>query len=233
MPSPQEIGRPVYVPDGPGDAGRLLEASVGTFGPAIREEVEAFLAAPADLLGFEQRVQGLIQKVGSQVVAGALASLHLDPAFVAGAVGRAREEADGRLRNRGVRRTPVRLLGGLRLFLDTPYLSLDLREWPGPRRGHGRRGPSGTGIYPVLEALGIRFQATPALASEVARQTVRGDSFDEARQALAERGIGLDGKTVWRLLHRVGRQALEEREKRLRAAAAGAILATSSPVGAS
>ncbi|MEK7380948.1 MAG: hypothetical protein AAB075_08065, partial [Gemmatimonadota bacterium] len=74
--------------------------------------------------------------------------------------------------------------------------------------GGGRRQGTGTGCYPVLAALGIERQATPALASEVTRQTVRVASFEEAHQALAERGIRLDRKTVRTLALKVGEEAL-------------------------
>jgi hypothetical protein len=226
MRTPDDIGSLLYLPEGPRDLGRLLERSVEAYRPAILTCAEMFLTRPgADgLLEFEEEVLRLFMKVASQVVAGAVACVHMDPGFVEAAVAGARERTGRRLRNQGLRMTPVRFLGGTRLLLPTPYLAEDLHGRRGPRRGHGRRGPTGSGSYPALEALGIWSQATPALASEVSRQAVRAASFEEAQESLADRGINLDEKSVWRLAHRVGEEALSQREVRIQAADAGVVL---------
>lgn len=64
-------------------------------------------------------------------------------------------------------------------------------------------------------------RATPALASEVARQSVRTASFVEAQEALAERGIKMTKETVRALTVKVGDEALRQREARHDAAARG------------
>ena len=127
-------------------------------------------------------------------------------------------------RLRGWRETPIRFLGGARLRVETIYVIEDLRGRRGRRRGVGRRQASGSGSYPLLEVLGIAQRATPALRSEVARQTVRAASFVEAGEALAERGIELNGKTVRALALGVGTQALDQRQARLDAAREGRVL---------
>jgi hypothetical protein len=225
MRSPQDIGRPVYSPECRQDLPRLVEVAVAAVEPDLLGAADRALLdrTPEGFLMLEEAVLRTFQRVASHVVAGVLALLHRDRGWVDAVVRRALETGPGTWRHRGRRRTPVRYLGGAQLALRTPYLSQDLRGRRGRRRGVGRRRESGTGLYPVLEALGILHQATPALASEVARQTVRTDSFAEARQALAERGIDLDGKTVRRLALRVGRDALAEREARVEAAARGAV----------
>lgn len=140
--------------------------------------------------------------------------VHRDGAWVEQATAEERARSLLRLRHRGWRTTPIRLLSGARLNLETPYLSEDLSRRPGPTRGVGRRGKNGTGRYPVLEALGVLNRTTPALASEIARQAARTASFDEAQQALAERGVNVTKETVRNLTLKIGEEALKQRAAR-------------------
>lgn len=223
---PQDIGRPVHVPQGVGDLPRLVQASVGTFQPSVLALLRTFLTSPstAALMRLEEALVGQFLGMAGQVVAGMVACLHRDARWVEGSVAHARAQSSVPLRHHGQRTTPVRFLGGLRLLLDVPYLSEDRSARPGRRRGRGRRGPAGGGLYPTLRALGIRDQATPALASEVAKQATRTASFEEARQALAERGVAMDEKSVWGLTCKVGQEALRQRDARIETARAGIVL---------
>ena len=74
-----------------------------------------------------------------------------------------------------------------------------------------------------LESFGIAGRATPAVRSTVAKQVVRSASLAEAREALAERGIVMNVKTVRSISLRVGTDALAQRRARLDAAHAGAV----------
>ena len=67
-------------------------------------------------------------------------------------------------------------------------------------------------------------RVTPALASEISRQSVRTASFEEAREALAERGIHVTRETVRKITMKVGEEALRQREARLELAEAGGVL---------
>jgi hypothetical protein len=195
----------------------------------VEEEVLEELRAaaeqrgPESFLALEEALMRHFLAASSHVAAGVLGYCHRDAGWVAGTVHEARASASRPTRSRGWRRTPVHFLGGVRLWIETPYVMDDLRGRPGPTRASGRRGASGSGCYPVLEALGIAHCATPALRSEVARQTVRGSSFEEARQALAERGIELDKKSVRDIALDVGASALEQRQARLDAAREGQV----------
>lgn len=219
----QDIGRPLFIPQDRQDLARLPAGVLDSVAPEILVALNGFLEEPdaEGLLRLEERVLRILQHAASHVVAAVVVLLHRDAEWVGAAVGVARDLSACRLRHRGVRATPVRFLGGARLLVTTVYLSQDLRRRPGKTRGVGRRRASGSGCYPVLEALGIRSQATPALASEVTRQAVRCASFDEARQALEERGIVLDEKTVRTLTLKVGEEALAHRKARIEAAAEG------------
>jgi hypothetical protein len=60
-----------------------------------------------------------------------------------------------RYKDVGRRTTKVTLLGGKQTKVNVEYFCPDLHGRPGRKRGHGRRGKSGVGRYPVLAALGV------------------------------------------------------------------------------
>lgn len=189
----------------------------------LTDAVRQFSRAPgsASLLQFEEKVSHLLGEVAGGVVACGITLVHTCPSLVEQAIRLTKEQSDQLFRHVGSRMTPVHFIGGLCVELETPYLGPNYRERPGSRRGRGRRGPAGTGTYPVLAQLGIFDGATPALQSEVTRQAARNTSFEVARQALAERGCDLDVKQVRRIALEVGQAALDQRAVRVRAADAG------------
>lgn len=221
----QDIGHPLFVPQDHRERRHLPGAVFDALRPEVLAKIEEFFSEPCaeSFWRLEEGVLASFQIAAAQVVAGVLVLVHRDRSWVQAATDVARETTGCRLRHRGRRATPVRFLGGACLLIETPYLSEGRNRRAGGRRGVGRRGASGSGCYPALEALGITNQATPALASEVARQAVRCASFQEARQALAERGIALDEKTVRTLALKVGDDALLHRRVRIEAAAAGVV----------
>ncbi len=221
-----QIGAPAFVPERRGQFSRLLRESLDVVLPRAIEVLEALLDQPVAevFLHTEETLLRLFQLASSHVVGGVLAFLHDDSARVAEVVCRSRLTSSRRTRSRGWQSTQVSFLGGARLLFETPYVIEDLRGRRGKPRGKGRRRRSGTGSYPVLEGLGIARQATPALQSEVARQTVRGASFEEAHQSLSERGICLNKKSVRRIALHVGSRALAQREGRIDAAGEGEVL---------
>ena len=192
------IGEPAFTPEHRTQFGRLVREGVAQVVDDIVLSLEraASQRGPDAFLAMEQAIVGGLMTAASQIAAGLLGYLHRDAAWVQERVTQMRERSPYPTRTRGWRRTPVQFLGGARVLINTPYCVRDLRSRPGRTRGSGRRGASGSGSYPVLEALGVARRAGPALQSEVARHTVRGGSFEEAQQALAERGIDLDKKSV-------------------------------------
>ncbi len=219
------IGAPVFVPERRSQLGRLIRESIDAALPELLEALTALLDEPGPqaFCSMEERVLGLFQLASSHVVAGALVLLHGDAARVEEEVSQRQARAPRPLRSRAWRHTRVRFLGGAQLKIETPYASEDLRGRPGKTRGIGRRGPSGSGCYPMLASLGIAGRATPAARSAVAKQAVRSASLAEAREALAERGIAMNVKTVGSISYRVGTDALAQRQARLDAARAGAV----------
>jgi hypothetical protein len=219
------IGAPAFMPERRDQFARLVREGVALVLDDVVGVLESTVAerSPEAFLAAEEAILRRFLGAGCHVVAGLLSYMHRDDGWVADVCTAARARIARPTRSRGWRRTPVHFLGGVCLWIDTPYVMDDLRGRPGPTRGSGRRGPSGSGCYPVLEALGIAHRATPALRSEVARQTVRGCSFEAARQALAERGIELDKKSVHDIAFDVGARALEQRQARLEAAREGQV----------
>ena len=124
----------------------------------------------------------------------------------------ARAEAAGiKLKSHGRRSTKVRLLGGTVVQLETLALLPVAPERPGRKRGVGRRGEAGAGVYPALAALGISGQATPALRAELARELADADSVSVARASLIERGLDVPHTTALRITYQFADHALERR----------------------
>lgn len=217
------IGTPCFIPEHHSQLSRLLRESLGHAEPDLLIVMKALLAeANAEaLLRGEEKIVQLMGLVASHVVAGLVAFLHHHGSWLENAKTSARESEQRPSRSCGSRSTPIRFLGGACLTISVPYMIEELRGRPGKRRGVGRRRPEGGGSYPTLTALGISHRATPALQSEAAKQSVRCASFTDATQALGERGIELNEKTVRTLSLHVGSMALKERAARIRAAREG------------
>jgi hypothetical protein len=217
------IGTPVFVPERRSQIPQLVSAAFGLLKGKVEERLSAFVDGPSreGFLEVEQDVLHLFSVMSSHAVAGIVGLLHHDEEWVTKAIAAERARSPRPLRHRGSRSTLVRFLSGVVLAISTPYLSANLSRRPGPTRRVGRRGEAGGGRYPALEALGVMNRATPALASEVARQSVRTASFVEAQEALAERGIKMTKETVRTLSVKVGDEALLQREARHDAAARG------------
>ncbi len=107
--------------------------------------------------------------------------------------------------------TPIRTLFGNTIKPKLRYFVHKGRR--GPKCRVGNRGKNGSGIYPVLELLGIQFGTTPALAGEVARSVADGPSMNDAKENLLRRGISLDIKTIRRISEAFANTGLAIREE--------------------
>ena len=104
------------------------------------------------------------------------------------------------------------LLGcGVKVKVRTYYCGPKRTKARGRRRGAGRRGSEGAGLYPEWAALGIREGVAPGMQSEVARLSVLLPSFAMAREEMARRGIPLDVKVIRRIAREAGNAALGAR----------------------
>ena len=143
-----------------------------------------------------------------------LRSIVSDPVFQVQCSQAARSGAGG-LRCGDRQGRNIELLGGSTIRLnDLEYLKPNRRgKKPGRKRGTGRRGKGGSGVIPVLAALGIWFGATPALAQEVCHQVADSDSLRCARSALERRGIKLGHNRIRNIFNKVSCRAVDQRNR--------------------
>ena len=174
------------------------------------------LRSANDLWLLEQEVYQSSAHLGDQMVALEIRKAHGDSTFVDYAVQKARDTSAYPLVNKGWRDTTILLQGGSRMVIKTPYLRQDHHGKPGAKRK--KRGKNGAGIYPVLEALGIRDGISPATRSEIALHVVQAASYLEAADMLARRGLDCDASTLIRVANATAREDISLRDAALDAA---------------
>ena len=173
----------------------------------LREAVEQNLPqwlkvqTPQGFLSMEEEVHAMGRRVADGLTAAILHQRLQDPVMVAAAVSHAQRTGEYKLN--GSRSTQVTLLGGTTIDVLTPYM-------PSARKGR-RRGRAG--LWPVLAALGIWWQTSPALCSEINRQVIDSTSFRDGLAALKRRGICLEYKRTLKLVQRFGRRAVQQRRR--------------------
>lgn len=104
--------------------------------------------------------------------------------------------------------TLVRTISGKSVEVKTPYFTA-------APRGRGRletRGRQGTGVYPVLDQLGVLGRSTPALRLLVSRTVCEANSVKSALELLDAAGIEMDHKAALRLTYLVTDDALRARK---------------------
>jgi hypothetical protein len=178
---------------------------------------ESFPQTPQEMLQLEQRLSIAAAQTADQIVLAQLTRAHEDENFVRQAIAQARLQGLVPLVHKGLRTTSVLLLGGTRIVIETPYLCEARQSRRGRRRR--KRGSSGTGCYPVLEALGIADRVSPASRMEIALHVVQAASYLEAAEMLSRRGLTCDVSSLVRIT-----TATAEASTRLRDAALEAAL---------
>lgn len=140
--------------------------------------------------------------------------------------GEALDEVRSRAEARGIemrverdRRTEFQTLGGKTVTVTTSYVTGRPRG-DAPRE---TRGAQGTGVYPVLDMLGIAGRSTPALRLRVGHAVSEANSVSAARELLAEGGILVDHKAALRLTYRVADDALRGRAEAIRTTTTSAV----------
>lgn len=155
-----------------------------------------------------------MRELGDLIVGHILTDRVEDPVFQAETSAAARTA--GKFISVGRRAVTVTLLGGSELRLTVRYMKRDLRGRVGRRRS--KRGRGGTGVFPMLAALGIWFGVTPALAGEICRQVADSDSVRAARAALARHGRDLGHKETLRVVNGFSNRSVEHRSRWLEVA---------------
>ena len=169
----------------------------------------------AELMDAEESIFRAVIELADALFCRVLESVLEDTDWASTVIEETRERVPD-IRSKGLRSTPVRLLGGSVVNVRTPYWVPDRRKKPGRRRRVGKRGKNGVGLYPQLAALGIFNGVTPALQAEVARQVTESSSFDVAQANLKARGIDLDCKTTRRIAYGLADRALNHRDAMLK-----------------
>lgn len=162
----------------------------------------------------ERAVMALTRELASDITQRVLQEISDDPARRKAALRRLRERTDKRgikMRTERNRKTPVRTLGGKVVEVVTPYASARVRG--GDRQ---TRGTQGTGVYYVLDELGITGRSTPALRLLIARTVCEANSVSSARDLLDAAGVTVDHKAALRLAYSVCDDALRSRKEAIR-----------------
>jgi len=175
-------------------------------------------STPSEFYDAERAVAADARQRSDELVAAILKFRATEPATVQPAKEAAQAKAkaaDVVVKSHGERTTRVRLLGGTEIRFETLALLPVAKKRPGRKRGVGRRGKGGAGVYPVLDMLGINGKATPALLAEVAREMTESTSYEVALASLRERGVDISKQVAMRLTYVMAARALELRDARI------------------
>jgi hypothetical protein len=179
-----------------------VDQSIADFKAAVLLKMDRWLRcdSPEAFLAVEREAHHLARALADRVSAAVLRHRVADPDLSSRCVNTA--VGTGRYRRNGSRSVRVTFLGGNTHEFDTAYL-------PAARNGrHRRRQP---GLLPVMAALGVWWNTSPALADEISRQVTDSNSLRDALQTLRRRGIALEYKRTLTLVQRFSRRAVQQR----------------------
>jgi hypothetical protein len=179
-------------------------------GERILKKLGGVPIGPEWLKLLEQESMQIQREQSDRKVGKVLASVFSSDEVERVVVDRARKSKN--LKNGGRRDKSFTLYGGATLTVQALYFRKDLKGRPGPRRGTGKRGKGGqgAGFFPLLRALGIDFEVTPAAADEITREVVSSESVRVARDSLDRRKLDLGHGAVLRVVNKVGRRAVKQ-----------------------
>lgn len=194
----------------PQEISQQIEAIVDTLRRAVEEKTSKWKEArdPVAVRAMEQEIAELGRNMADQVTAVVLQQLVGTAELQVGASVAARQQLG--YRSGGTRPVQVQMLGGGTVTLQVEYLKPNRRKSK-TRRKKSKRGPGGSGLYPVLAVLGIHNGVTPALAAEVSAQVTDSDSLRAGQAALRRRGIHIGLKRTQRIVNQFSGRAVEQR----------------------
>lgn len=200
----------------------LFEQAVTAYRARLTDALEQMRSARSAeaFCETERLLLTLVHELAGEMTQRVLQEVSDDPVRVREAMEGVRERAAGRgitIRPQGRRKTLIRTVGGQEISIFTSYAM-------GQPRGSGtkrRRGAQGSGVYPVLDELGIAGRSTPALRLLVGRAVCEANSVASARELLTAGGVDIDHKQALRLTYMVTEDALRAREAAVQATTDG------------
>lgn len=172
-----------------------MHTIIDQFQAAVESKKDTWLQItdPAEFMSAEQDIAALSRAAADDLTAAVLQARCDDAAFAGRCVTSA--VSTGAYRSNGSRTVSVTFLGGNSRDVCTRYT-------PAARNGRHRR--PRPGLLPVLSALGVMWNTTPALSDEVCRSVTEASSLRDGIDALDRRGIRLEYKRTLRLVQRTG-----------------------------
>ncbi len=152
---------------------------------------------PLEFWDLERKLHKHAAIIADQIMFKKLIELHKDKAEIKKIVTNAKQKSLVPLINKGLKPVTILLLGGTEVIIETTYLRTDWKKLTGHK--HTKRGKNGSGLYPVLEALGVADRVTPATREEIALYTVQASSYHEAVEILARKGISVGCSALQRI----------------------------------
>ena len=171
---------------------------------------------PESFLDMERKLYRHAAQAADSIMLQKITELHEDKDFVKEIVKEVREDNEFPLINKGWKDVSVLLPGGTKVLIKTPYLRKNWKKISGKK--HKKRGQKGSGMYPVLEALGIKDGVSPATRSEIALYTVQAASYQEAVRMLERKGLKIGKSTLKRIAVATARADISLRDAALSAA---------------
>ena len=193
---------------------QTIEEMKADYEARIRRAAKAMFAATdaESFLRAEQENLRLALENADRLTSMALSQMACDPERVERACTGVRRRAHAKkikMISRGRRSTEVQLIGGSRVKVTSPYMCAE----PGGTQPRESRGSAGTGVYPVLDELGIRDRSTPGLRLRVAHAVCEANSVTAARELMAQSGLRMSHTAALRLTYAVGSTAVSARQK--------------------
>jgi hypothetical protein len=164
------------------------------------------VGTPSEFLAYERGLFLMLVQLGAAMIALVLKTRLQDKEFQKTTGDAFMKTHRKRYRHLSNFVTPVRTLFGNVVKVKTRQY---VPKTDGRKRKKGR---NGSGVYPALEALGIRHRVTPALASDIAWEVTEGPSMADAVKRLGRKGISIGIKTVKRVTEVIGKMALKVRD---------------------
>jgi len=186
----------------PAEVLQQIKVSATTFGQHLICRAAKPFTDPASLLTWEQELHAVVPRECIDPVTGAMITAALKNPVVAMKAGGLLEMTPRVRLQKSNQHVTLDLLGGGSVTVKTHYY---LRR--ASKRPNGKRGKAGNGLYPALSVLGIHERLTPAYASIVTCEVIKG-SLDEAQVTLATRGVHRDRKAIRRVVRIVSQRAI-------------------------